>query len=186
MPIRRSVVALALVCLIGETTAARASAQSLGAAAAAAAKQREAAGRQPATTPPAERKPAADAPEPAASDAKPRKVYKQDDLPGYAPQDRARAEGLKSIDERYKLLLRHVRQLEAKTKEDVQRARAAEMELKIFNLDLANRRKVEQRQALQDKCAQLRVIVQHNLVILEGLRADQRALDAELQRVRAR
>ena len=201
MSSRRPVVALAVVCLIGVSTSTRATAQSLGAAAAAAAKQREATGRpQPMAAAPSDAKsvagtekpavaapkPAPEAPKPAAADTTPRKVYTQDDLPGYRPEDRARAEELNKIDERYRILLRRFRQLEVKTKEDVRAALYAERELKIFNLDMANRRKVDERKALENKIAQMKVVVQHNLVILEGLRAEQRELDAEIERVKSR
>jgi hypothetical protein len=196
MSIRRVVVAHALMCLIGASSSIGLAAQSLGAAAAAAARQREAAGRQPpAATPgneqaspasPDNPKPAVEPRKPTPAESTPRKVYTQDDLPGYKPEDRARAEERRKLDDRYKVLLRRFRQLEAKTKEDVRTAMNAEMELKIFNLDMANRRKVEQRKALENKIAQMRVVVQHNLVILEGLRAEQRELDAERERLQAR
>ena len=68
-------------------------------------------------------------------------------------------------------------------KQDVKAARNAEMELKLFKLDMANRNKYEQRQALEKDLADKREVVQQNLAVLERLRAEQRVLDAELARL---
>jgi hypothetical protein len=195
---RRVLMALAVVCLVCETLGPGLWAQTLGEAAAAAAARRQAAQDQQASRPAGEKRaaePQKAAPEPQKSQVppekpagetgqpRPRKVFTEADLPGHRPEDLARAAEVRKLDGRYDALLARLQALNVKMKEDVRAAKGAEFDLKVFKLDMANRNKVEKRQALERRLAEKKSVVQQNLVVLEQLRGEQRVLDAELARL---
>ena len=197
----RVLMALAVVCLVRETLGPGLWAQTLGEAAAAAAARRQAAQDQQASRPAGEKRAAEQqkaAPEPQQSQAppekpagetgqsRPRKVFTEADLPGHRPEDLARAAEVRKLDGRYDALLARLQALNVKMKEDVRAAKGAEFDLKVFKLDMANRNKVEKRQALERRLAEKKSVVQQNLVVLEQLRGEQRVLDEELARLRDR